>query len=78
MTMAVKCPKKNWSGERGDVPVFMVAWFSCQRLNCGGVFVGWKRRVEGLSKGSKGDQKRYGEVVSRIQTVVGAGEFQLG
>ena len=48
--------KINWSDEGRCVSFFMV-WFSCQRLNCGGVLIG--RNV--CSEDQKETTRRYRE-----------------
>ena len=58
---------KDFGVTRGDVSFFcgMVQLQAPELLRCAD-------RVELLFRGSKGDQKRYGEVVSSEKTVVGA------
>jgi hypothetical protein len=61
---------KDFGLTRGDVSFFcgMVQLSTPELWRCAD-------RVELLFRGSKGDQKRYGEVVSRKKTVVGATDF---
>ena len=60
---------KDFGVTRGDVSFFcgMVQLPAPELWRCAD-------RVELLFRGSKGDQKRYGEVVSRKKTVVGASD----
>ncbi|CAN0574404.1 unnamed protein product, partial [Laminaria digitata] len=68
--------RKDFGVTRGDVSSFFLFfppffWWYGVQLPAPEL---WRcaDRVELLLRGSKGDQKRYGEVVSRKKTVVGA------